>query len=83
MRFIVADWGTSRFRGYLVENETILDRVASDEGVSNLKAGEHQGVFLRQCGRWLAAEPSAPCRNATCCASWRPMWVNTARYSAG
>jgi 2-dehydro-3-deoxygalactonokinase len=60
LRFIVADWGTSRFRGYLVENETILDRVASDEGVSALKAGEHQGVFLRQCGRWLAAEPDAP-----------------------
>jgi 2-dehydro-3-deoxygalactonokinase len=60
LRFIVADWGTSRFRGYLVENETILDRVASDEGVSNLKSGEHQGVFLRQCVRWLEAEPSAP-----------------------
>jgi 2-dehydro-3-deoxygalactonokinase len=60
MRFIVADWGTTRFRGYLVENGTILDRVASDEGVSALKAGEHQGVFQRQCGRWLEAEPQAP-----------------------
>ena len=60
MRFIVADWGTSRFRGYLVEGETILDRVASDEGVSNLKPGQHRDVFVRQCGRWLDAEPQAP-----------------------
>ncbi|MFC4171864.1 2-dehydro-3-deoxygalactonokinase [Microvirga sp. GCM10011540] len=60
MRFIVADWGTTRFRGYLIENETILDEVSSDEGVSALKAGEHRGVFLRQCGRWLEAEPAAP-----------------------
>ena len=60
MRFIVADWGTTRFRGYLVEGETILDRVSSDEGVSALKSGEHRGVFLRQCGRWLEAEPDAP-----------------------
>jgi 2-dehydro-3-deoxygalactonokinase len=60
VRFIVADWGTSRFRGYLVEGETILDRVSSDQGVSNLKAGEHRGVFLRQCGRWLEQELQAP-----------------------
>ncbi len=60
MRFIVADWGTTRFRGYLVEGETIFDRVSSDEGVSALKSGEHRDVFLRQCGRWLEAEPDAP-----------------------
>jgi 2-dehydro-3-deoxygalactonokinase len=60
MRFIVADWGTTRFRGYLVEGETILDRVASDEGVSALKEGQHREVFLRRCGAWLQAEPAAP-----------------------
>ena len=51
MRFIVADWGTTRFRGYLVENETILERTESQEGVSNLEEGQHREVFLRQCGR--------------------------------
>lgn len=60
MRFIVADWGTTRFRGYLVEDETILDEVSSEEGVSALQAGQHRGVFMRQCGRWLEAEPDAP-----------------------
>jgi 2-dehydro-3-deoxygalactonokinase len=60
LRFIVADWGTTRFRGYLVENETILDQVSSDEGVSALQPGQHRDVFVRRCGRWLEAEPQAP-----------------------
>ena len=60
MRFIVVDWGTTRFRAYIVEDGAIVDRVASDEGVSALKTGEHQGVFRRHCGRWLEAEPDAP-----------------------
>lgn len=60
MRFIVADWGTTRFRGYLIENETILDEVSSEEGVSALQSGQHRDVFMRQCGRWLDAEPDAP-----------------------
>jgi 2-dehydro-3-deoxygalactonokinase len=60
LRFIVADWGTTRFRGYLIENETILDQVSSNEGVSELQKGQHRDVFLRQCGRWLDAEPDAP-----------------------
>lgn len=60
LRFIVADWGTTRFRGYLIENETILDQVSSNEGVSELEKGQHREVFLRQCGRWLEAEPDAP-----------------------
>lgn len=60
MRFIVADWGTTRFRGYLIENETVIDQVSSDEGVSALRQGQHRDVFLRQCGHWLKAEPEAP-----------------------
>jgi 2-dehydro-3-deoxygalactonokinase len=60
LRFIVADWGTTRFRGYLIENETIVDEVSSDEGVSALQAGQHRDVFMRRCGPWLEAEPDAP-----------------------
>lgn len=60
MRFIVADWGTTRFRGYLIENERILDEVSSQEGVSALQPGQHRDVFMRQCGHWLEAEPHAP-----------------------
>jgi 2-dehydro-3-deoxygalactonokinase len=60
LRFIVADWGTTRFRGYLLENETVLDQVSSNEGVSALQKGQHRDVFLKHCGHWLKAEPDAP-----------------------
>ena len=60
MRFIVADWGTTRFRAYLVEDETIVDRVASDEGVSALESGRAPGGVPQPLRPWLAAEPSAP-----------------------
>ncbi|HEX8666258.1 MAG TPA: 2-dehydro-3-deoxygalactonokinase [Beijerinckiaceae bacterium] len=60
MRFILADWGTSRFRAYLVDGEAIVDRVSSDEGVSNLREGQHREVFLRHCRPWLDREPEAP-----------------------
>ncbi len=59
MRFIVVDWGTTRFRAYLVEHETILEKVSSDDGVSALQPGQHAGVFQRHCGSWLKAEPDA------------------------
>jgi 2-dehydro-3-deoxygalactonokinase len=60
MRFILVDWGTTRFRGFLVEDGRVKARVAADEGVSALKAGEHPGVFRRHCGPWLDAHPDAP-----------------------
>jgi 2-dehydro-3-deoxygalactonokinase len=60
VRFIVVDWGTSRFRAYIVQDGAIVDRAVSDEGISVLKSGAHQGVFQRHCARWLKAEPDAP-----------------------
>jgi 2-dehydro-3-deoxygalactonokinase len=80
LRFIVADWGTSRFRAYLVEDGAIVDRVSSDEGVSNLTAGEHAGVFRRQVGPWLDADPRAPVVLVGMVGS-REGWV-TAPYAA-
>src|SRR5262245_39858845 len=60
MRFLAVDWGTSRCRAVLTDGTAILDRAASDDGVSRLAAGQHAGVFQRLCGAWLAAEPNLP-----------------------
>ena len=60
MRFILVDWGTTRFRAFVVDGETIVDRVSSDEGVSALREGQHREVFLKHCRDWLAREPQAP-----------------------
>ena len=43
MRLIVADWGTTRFRAYLVDDGKVVDRVASPEGIASLKAGRARG----------------------------------------
>jgi 2-dehydro-3-deoxygalactonokinase len=60
MRFILVDWGTTRFRAYLVDGTTIVDRRESEEGVSALRAGQHQAVFRAWCGAWLEREPDLP-----------------------
>ncbi|MDF3063879.1 MAG: 2-keto-3-deoxy-galactonokinase [Microvirga sp.] len=60
MRFILADWGTSRFRAFVVDDGRIVDRVSSDEGISALREGQHRDVFLKHCRPWLEREPDAP-----------------------
>jgi 2-dehydro-3-deoxygalactonokinase len=60
MRFILVDWGTTRVRAYLVDDETITDRVEADEGVSALSKGQHADVFSRLCALWLDREPDLP-----------------------
>jgi 2-dehydro-3-deoxygalactonokinase len=57
MRFIAVDWGTSRFRAYLVADGAILDRREGEEGIASLAPGRHAEVFWRHCGAWLEAEP--------------------------
>lgn len=60
MRFLAVDWGTSRFRAYLVEDGAVLDRRESEDGVSRLAPGRHAGVFNAACGDWLTADPGLP-----------------------
>jgi 2-dehydro-3-deoxygalactonokinase len=59
MRFILVDWGTSRFRAFVIDGERIVDRVSSDEGISALREGQHREVFLKYCRPWLGREPDA------------------------
>ena len=58
---IAVDWGTSRFRAYLVDEAgRIRDRVASDDGISVVAGGDFALILKRNCGRWMAAAPDAP-----------------------
>lgn len=59
-RFLVLDWGTSRLRASLVADGRIAERRESEEGISRLKTGEHEGAFARLCASWLAADPDLP-----------------------
>jgi 2-dehydro-3-deoxygalactonokinase len=60
MRQIVVDWGTSRFRAVLVEDERVLERTETEMGIGAVPQGGHRAVFLDQCSRWLVREPDLP-----------------------
>lgn len=51
---IAVDWGTSRFRAYLLAAGTVLDRVDWDSGIARLGPGEHAGVLAEACLGWHA-----------------------------
>lgn len=60
-RVIAVDWGTSRFRAYLVDAlGTILKDVASDDGMATVRDGKFAAILLRRCGPWIDRHPGVP-----------------------
>ena len=57
---IAVDWGTSRFRAYLVDAAGICDRVASNDGISAAAGGDFAQILRRNCGRWMDIAPDTP-----------------------
>jgi 2-dehydro-3-deoxygalactonokinase len=58
---IAVDWGTSRFRAYRLDpTGRVLDRVATDDGMSTVPSGGFGDVLERHCGDWMKVNPSAP-----------------------
>jgi 2-dehydro-3-deoxygalactonokinase len=57
---IAVDWGTSRFRAYLVDARGICERVASNDGISAAAGGDFARILRRNCGRWMDNAPNAP-----------------------
>jgi 2-dehydro-3-deoxygalactonokinase len=59
-RCIGVDWGSSRFRAYLLNSAgDILDRRISDVGVARVAAGDFERTLFREIGSWLDAFPEA------------------------
>jgi 2-dehydro-3-deoxygalactonokinase len=58
---IAIDWGSSSFRAYLMApNSTVLDEVASGDGIGSVAVGAYPATLKRLIGRWLVAHPSLP-----------------------
>ena len=58
---IAVDWGTSRFRAYLVDaSGTILKDLASEDGMATVRDGKFAAVLLARCGSWLDRHPDVP-----------------------
>ena len=59
--FVGIDWGTTRFRAYLIdETGAVIDRVTSDDGIMAVKPGGFPAVLAIRCGMWLARDPDLP-----------------------
>ncbi|MBL28448.1 MAG: 2-dehydro-3-deoxygalactonokinase [Rhodospirillaceae bacterium] len=55
------DWGTSGFRGYLLATDgTVLDWVASEDGILAVENGSFGAALDVNVGHWLAAAPLSP-----------------------
>jgi 2-dehydro-3-deoxygalactonokinase len=58
---IAIDWGTTRFRAYLVGKAgTLLATVSSDEGISSAAASDFSQILAARCGEWFAKFPQLP-----------------------
>ena len=57
-RLIAIDWGTSRFRAYLVACDgAILKDVVSEDGMATVRDGRFADILLARCGPWLEGYP--------------------------
>lgn len=58
---IAIDWGTTRFRAYLLDSAgAVLERVSSEDGIMAVKPGGFPAVLVIRCGMWLARHPDLP-----------------------
>jgi 2-dehydro-3-deoxygalactonokinase len=67
---VALDWGTTAFRGWLLDGTgRVLDEVRASDGSLRTSAGARTGAerrsafaaaFARLCGAWLAAHPGLP-----------------------
>ncbi|WP_128255694.1 2-dehydro-3-deoxygalactonokinase [Falsirhodobacter deserti] len=58
---IVIDWGTTSLRATLVGGDGArLDQLETAQGISTLKAGEHEGVLMAALSGWFTAHGPVP-----------------------
>jgi 2-dehydro-3-deoxygalactonokinase len=58
---IALDWGSSRFRAYLMSSTgEVLDEVASSDGIASVAAGAYPATLKRLTGRWLDPRVALP-----------------------
>lgn len=58
---VAVDWGTSRFRAWLLDAAgAVLAETASDDGIMAVAPGQFPATLQRLVGPWLAAYPGLP-----------------------
>lgn len=58
---IALDWGTSSFRGYLLDREgIILDTISAPLGILQVPQGDFDGTYAKLVGPWLKTHGNLP-----------------------
>ena len=52
-RWIAVDWGTSSFRGYLIENDVVLDSIKTNDGMKFINDQSFEKTFIDLIEDWL------------------------------
>ena len=78
---IGVDWGSTRFRAYLLdETGGLIDRLSNDQGIFSRKTASYEEILFRNCEKWLHWMPEIPILMAGMIGS-RNGWVETGYLS--
>ena len=74
---IGVDWGSTRFRAYLLDEAgNLIDSVTSNRGIFSRKRRSYEEILFRNCERWLRWAPEMPVLMAGMIGS-RNGWIET------
>ena len=75
------DWGSTRFRAYLLdETGELVDSVSNDQGIFSREQASYEEILFRNCEKWLRWMPEIPVFLAGMIGS-RDGWVETGYLS--
>ena len=50
--WVALDWGTSNFRAYLMENDNVIDKVSTQEGMKFVDQKEFENTLVKNITAW-------------------------------
>ena len=54
-KWIAIDWGTSNFRAYLLDNDKVLDKISSNDGMKFVKRNDFENVLIKNLSSWFSS----------------------------
>ena len=54
-KWIAIDWGTSNFRAYLLDDDKVLDKISSNDGMKFVKRNDFEKVLIKNLSSWFSS----------------------------